>query len=77
MQLTEKDKYIVARIEELFYKGEISNTCLIALLKQAEELLRLRRVSEYAKEHKISTQGARKFRNPISICGYAVIPDNK
>lgn len=76
MQLTEKESNILERLDELFYSGQISNDAVVSIMKQCEKQLQLKRVSEYARTKNISTQGARKFRAPINICGYAMIIDN-
>ena len=75
-QLSEKERLIKQRLEELFYSDEISNNGLVSIMKLCEELLALKRVSTYAKQNKISTQGARKFRNTIKVCGYTLVIDN-
>lgn len=77
MQLTEKEQLITERLEELFYSGKISNSGLVSIMKLCEELLALKKVSDYAKVNGISPQEARKFRDTIKVCGYTLIIDNE
>jgi hypothetical protein len=76
MKLTEKERISLRNVEELYYKGNLSNAYLVSLLKLIVSLLQLKRVSKYAKDNNITSQGARKFRETIKLCNYTLIIDN-
>ena len=76
-QLTELEQKSLERFSELYYKGKLSNAYLVSILKLVViEFLQLKRVSKYSQQYKITTQGARKFRDTIKICDYTLIIDN-
>ena len=57
----------VCRLQKSFIEDRWSKAGLVSLLKVIELEADLVSVSEYAKAKKISTQGARKFRDLIRI----------
>lgn len=75
--MTQKEQNIINRIEEIITKEGISNEFLVSLLKLSEQYLQLERVSETAKREDKTTQGIRKFRNIVKICGYQLTINNQ
>lgn len=68
---------IFSLIEAEIQNGNINNSSLIELINLAGDYLNLKLVKDYAKENKISYNGAKKFRNPIEIFGTKYIIDNE
>jgi hypothetical protein len=64
------------QIELDFYGGELDNEHLIEILQSIRELLQLKSVKEYAKEHGISVQGVYSCRKPIDFCTFKLVVDN-
>lgn len=50
---------------------------LVQIIEQAGAFLNLQTISDYAKENKISYNGAKKFRNVKKIFGVKFIIDNE
>jgi hypothetical protein len=59
-----------------FYGGDLSNEDLIEILQSIRELLQLKSVKEYAKEHGITPQGVYSCRKPIDFCTFKLVVDN-
>jgi hypothetical protein len=64
------------KIELDFYGGDLSNKDLIEILQSIRELLQLKSVKEYAKEHGISVQGVYSCRKSIDFCTFKLVVDN-
>ena len=75
--MTQKEQNIINRIEEIITTDGVSNEFLVSLLKLSCEYLVLERVSETAKRENKTTQGIRKFRNIVKICGYQLTINNE
>lgn len=77
MQLSDYECRAIDKFGQSVFDGKWSNAGLIALMKLIiEDFLQAKRVSRYAKENKLSPQGARMYRHVFTIDGYQFIPDN-
>ena len=56
---------------------DLSNNDLVQIIEQAGAFLNLQTISDYAKENKMSYNGAKKFRNVKKIFGVKFIIDNE
>lgn len=74
--MTQKEQNIINRIEEIILTEGVSNEFLVSTLKLCAFYLQLERVSETAKKENKTTQGIRKFRNIVKICGYQLTINN-
>jgi hypothetical protein len=54
-----------------------SNECLIAFIKLAGTFLNLQTIPQYAKDHKMSYEGVKKFRHIETIFGVKFVIDNE
>lgn len=78
MQLSDYETRAINKFGQSVMDGQWSNDGLVSLLKViTDDFLQCKRVSNYAKQNRISTQGARKFRDVIDIDGYQFIIDNE
>lgn len=57
--------------------GILSNDDLVQIIEQTGAFLNLQTIATYAKENKISYNGAKKFRNVKKIFGVKFIIDNQ
>ena len=77
MQLTDYEQRAIDKFGQSVVDGKWSNDGLVSLLKLiAEDFLRAKRVSNFAKANGITPQGARRFRPVFEIDGYQFIADN-
>jgi hypothetical protein len=74
--MTKYEQDILNRIGSLIHEGKVSNEFLVSNLKLSVEYLNLQRISDYAEQNNISTQGLRGNKNIIKICNYQLIIDN-
>jgi hypothetical protein len=74
--MTEGEQLMLNIIAEITHNHGVSNEFLVSLLKLCEDYLNLQRVSDFAKENGVSTQGLRGNKNIIKICNYQLITDN-
>lgn len=61
--MTELEQVILNKIAKLIYEGKLSNEFLVQNIEQSGRFLNLQTISDYAKEHKLSYNGAKNFRN--------------
>lgn len=57
--------------------GELNNDDLVQIIELCGGYLNLRTIADYAKDENISYNGAKKFRNPITLFNTKFIIDNK
>ena len=74
MNLSEK---ILKNIYLGVENGILSNDDLVQIIEQTGSFLNLQTIATYAKENKISYNGAKKFRNVKKIFGVKFIIDNE
>ena len=71
---------LIDKIKERIYyyvqNNELSNKDLVQIIELCGEFLNLETVSKYAKKNNISYNGAKKFRENITIFGVKFIIDN-
>lgn len=63
-------------IESEIQSGALDNSSLIELINLVGDYLHLVKLKDYAKSNNISYNGAKKFRNPITIFNTKFIIDN-
>lgn len=76
MHLTDFEKDIVKRIEQLIHEGKLSNDFLVQNIELCGKYLNLTTISDYAKQHKISYNGVKKFRKIINLFNVKFVIDN-
>jgi hypothetical protein len=77
MELSDYERNAINTIMQNIHDSKWSNEGLVSLLKLiGEDYLQIRRVSRFAKENKMTPQGARKFRKVFEIDGYQFIANN-
>ena len=64
--------HLTQRIEN----GELSNADIVQIIEHAGGYLNLQTISDYAKNNGLSYNGAKKFRNTISLFGVKFVLDN-
>ena len=77
MQLTDKERKQLSKIEEFIYTNNVSNDYLVKLIELAGGFLNLKTISNYAKDNGISYNGAKHFRNVTEIFNVKFIIDNE
>ena len=78
MQLSDYEAKSLNAFGQSVIDGKWSDDGLVSLLKLiAEDFLNAKRVSHYANDNGITTQGARKFRSGFKIDGMQFIIDNE
>ena len=70
-----KDK-ILLNIYKGMENNMLSNDDLVQIIEQCGNFLNLQTVSDYARSHKISYNGAKKFRQKVCIFNTKFIIDN-
>lgn len=68
---------ICEHLSQRIEAGELNNDDMVQIIEHLGAYLNLQTISNYAKENKISYNGAKKFRNPVHIFGVKFIADNK
>lgn len=70
-----KDK-ILLNIYKGMENNMLSNDDLVQIIEQCGNFLNLQTVSDYARDHKISYNGAKNFRTKVCIFNTKFITDN-
>ena len=60
MQLTDYEKKVLKRLEELIYNGQLSNNFMVQNMNLLKEYLNPVSIQTYADEEEISYNGAKK-----------------
>lgn len=68
---------ICDHLSQRIISGELSNEDLIQIIEHTGSYLNLQTVSDYARQNKISYNGAKKFRIAKEIFGVKFIIDNE
>ena len=76
MQLTEYEQKSIEKLEQAVFEGRLSNTALVQIIELAGSFLNLQTISDYAKTNGISYNGAKKFRQNITLFGVKFVVDN-
>jgi len=63
-------------ISEKFISEELDNDSMVQIIEHCGYYLNLKTISDYARENKISYNGAKKFRKVVKIFGVKFIIDN-
>ena len=70
-----KDK-ILLNIHKGMENNMLSNDDLVQIIEQCGNFLNLQTVSDYARDHKISYNGAKNYRDKANLFGVKFIVDN-
>ncbi len=65
------------RIDQFATSGQLTNDDLVQIIEVAGSYLNLTTRSEYARQHKISYNGAKGFRRNIKLFGATFVIDNE
>ena len=76
-KVQENTKKLIEFVSRKFESGELDNNSLVELFKHTGNYLNLQTISDYAREHKMSYEGVRKFRRIEEIHGVKFVIDNK
>ena len=68
---------LLEEISNSIIENDIDNNGLVQLIECAGDYLNLRTIPNYAKEHNISYNGAKKFRQVVEIFNTKFIIDNE
>jgi hypothetical protein len=74
---TENTDKLLKFIADKFEAGELDNNSLVQIIELSASYLNLKTISQYAKDHNISYNGAKNFRQVITILNQKLIIDNK
>ena len=77
-QMNDYERKILTQIGTLYQEGKLTDEFMVSNLKQCEEYLNLKSISEYAKSIGKTPQGVRRYsnKNIIKICNFQMIKDN-
>lgn len=74
--MNEIEQQMLERLEKRIVETGVSNEFLVQICELSGKYLNLRTISDYAKENKMSYNGAKRFRNVISLFNCKFIIDN-
>ena len=76
--MNDYERKILTQIGTLYQEGKLTDEFLVSNLKQCEDYLNLKSISEYAKSIGKTSQGVRMYRkkNIIKICNVQMVIDN-
>ena len=69
--------HICDHLSERIINNELSNTELVQIIEHVGGYLNLKTIPQYAKENKMSYNGAKKFRNVIELFEIKFVVDNE
>lgn len=75
--MTEKEQELIDRLSRYIYTHDVSNRCMVEMIKLLGSFLNIQKVSDYSKEFAISPQGIYKCREVEDIWGYKFVIDNE
>lgn len=75
--LSDKGKKLNDFLDLKMYDGDFTNDDLVQFIESAGKYLNLQTIPDYAKEHKMSYQGVRDYRNIVTIFNVKFVIDNK
>lgn len=73
--MTDLEEITTNNIEKILHSENVSNEFYVSMLKLIEQYSGIKKVSQYAKDNCITTQGARRFREIIKFCDISFIFD--
>jgi hypothetical protein len=76
-ETTENTQKLLDFVAQKFEAGELDNQSLVQLIELAGAYLNLRTIPDYAKEHKISYNGAKNHRNVKQLFNVKFVIDNE
>jgi hypothetical protein len=75
-KIQENTKKLIQFVSTKFESGELDNNSLVELFKQTAIYLNLQTISDYARDHKMSYEGVKKFRRIEELYGVKFVIDN-
>jgi hypothetical protein len=76
VKIQENTKKLIQFVSTKFESGELDNNSLVELFKQTAIYLNLQTISDYARDHKMSYEGVKKFRRIEELYGVKFVIDN-
>lgn len=76
-KIQENTKKLIDFVSRKFEAGELDNNSLVELFKHTGIYLNLQTISDYARDHKMSYEGVKKFRKVEEIYGVKFVIDNE
>ena len=76
MQLTEKEKDILQRLEKYIYQNKVSNEFQVQIIELAGSFLNLQTISNYSRDKNLSYNGVKKCRQIIELFKIKFVIDN-
>lgn len=76
-ELQSNTKKLLSFISEKFISEKLDNNSLVQIIELCGGFLNLQTISEYARQNKLSYNGAKKFRKVIDVFGVKMILDNQ
>jgi hypothetical protein len=76
-KIQENTNKLIEFVSRKFESGELDNNSLVELFKHTGNYLNLQTISDYARDHKMSYEGVKKFRNIQEIHGVKFVIDNQ
>jgi hypothetical protein len=68
---------LIEFISRKFETGELDNNSLVEVFKASGRYLNLQTISDYARDHKMSYEGVKKFRKIETIYNVKFVIDNQ
>lgn len=72
MQLSEKEKQVIARYEAYLHDNETSDAFLVSIMKLTLSYMCAGSASYLANKHKITTQYINRVCSKIEVCGLTI-----
>ena len=69
MKITDKEKLMLERLEKLIHTKGVSSEFLVQLFELSGTYINISTISDYAKDHNLSYNGVKKFRNIKELFG--------
>lgn len=76
-KIQENTKKLIDFVSRKFEAGELDNDSLVELFKHTGAYLNLQTISDYARDHKMSYEGVKKFRRTEEIYGVKFVIENE
>lgn len=76
LELSDKGKKLLEFLDYKMYDGEFTNSDLVQFIEHCGKYLNLQTIPNYAKEHNLSYNGVKKFREVVEIFDVKFVIDN-
>lgn len=76
LELSDKGKKLLEFLDYKMYDGEFTNSDLVQFIEHCGKYLNLQTIPNYTKEHNLSYNGVKKFREVVEIFDVKFVIDN-